>query len=203
MKETFLQLWDRIGAKGNPEKAFAQLQTLYSEPHRYYHNQTHVQDCLKQFSQVKKLAGFPDQLEFAIWYHDAIYNTENNDNEEKSAQLAYDICLSAQLSEDFARNIYDMILATKHNISPPSIDAELLVDIDLSILGKPRKEFDEYERNIQKEYSWVPEDIFREERRLILQEFLDRETIYTTDFFRKKYETQARENLKRSIAMLS
>ena len=65
-----------------------------------------------------------------------------------------------------------------------------------------RIEFDEYEQNIRREYSWVPEDQFRQGRSAILQMFLDRDSIYLTDFFKGKYESQARENLQRSIDAL-
>ena len=202
MKDGFVGLWNRIKAQGSAENEFNKLKTMYSEPHRFYHNLRHVGNCLTELDSVKQLVQQPDLVEFAIWYHDTIYDAQAKDNEEQSAELAYGVCLDAKLSHDFANNTKDLILATKHNSVPQGIDARLLIDVDLSILGKPAAEFDEYEHNIRREYSWVPENQFRQGRSQILQMFLDRDSIYLTDFFKGKYESQARENLQRSIDAL-
>jgi predicted metal-dependent HD superfamily phosphohydrolase len=50
--------------------------------------------------------------------------------------------------------VRDLILATRHDVSPPGGDAALLVDVDLAILGSPAERFDEYERQVRQEYSW-------------------------------------------------
>ena len=96
----------------------------------------------------------------------------------------------------------DLILATKHN-RPVSGDAALLVDIDLAILGKPADEFDRYDAAIRQEYAWVSEEAYRAGRSKVLQSFLDRTTIYQTEFFRNLYEAQARTNLQRVLHILS
>lgn len=205
MKGRFVKLWQRIRAKAEPENEFAKLSESYSEPHRFYHNLAHIQSCLSELDSARQLIQQPDLVEFAIWYHDAIYEPLAKDNEEKSAQLAYDACLTAQIPEEFAKGARELILATKHNAIPEGLDARILTDIDLSILGKAPQEFDEYERNIQKEYSQVPEEKFREGRSTILQIFLYRaenSTLYSTDFFKNIYEAQARKNLQRSIDAL-
>jgi predicted metal-dependent HD superfamily phosphohydrolase len=202
MNQRFLALWNRIKAQGSAEQEFARLKTMYSEPHRFYHNLPHVDNCLTELDSARQRVQQPDLVEFAVWYHDAIYDTKAKDNEEKSAQLAYDVCLAAQLPKDFADVTRELVLATKHNVVPQGIDARVLVDVDLSILGKPSEEFDEYEKNIRREYSWVPEEQFRQGRSAILQMFLDRDSIYLTDFFKGKYESQARVNLQRSIESL-
>lgn len=202
MIDRFTNLWNRIKAQGSAEKEFDRLKIMYSDPHRFYHNVNHLESCLTELSSVQELVRQPDLVEFAIWYHDAIYDTKAKDNEEQSAQLSYGVCLDAKLPHDFANGTKDLILATKHDAVPQGIDARLLIDVDLSILGKPTLEFDEYEQNLRREYSWVPEDQFRQGRSQILQRFLDRDSIYLTDFFKEKYESQARENLQRSIDAL-
>lgn len=202
MKDRFTDLWNRIKAQGSAENEFNRLNLRYSEPQRFYHNMNHVKSCLTELDSAKQLVQQPNLVEFAIWYHDAIYDTKAKDNEKRSAQLAYDVCLSAQLQHNFANGTRDLIIATKHDALPPGIDGRLLIDVDLSILGKPTVEFDEYEQNIRKEYSWIPEDQFRQGRSQILQMFLNRDSIYLTDFFKGKYESQARENLQISIEAL-
>ena len=78
-----------------------------------------------------------------------------------------------------------------------------MTDIDLSILGREVKRFDEYEHQIRQEYAWVPELTFIEGRFAVLKKFLERESIYATDFFRQKYEAQARANMTRALRRLS
>jgi predicted metal-dependent HD superfamily phosphohydrolase len=63
--------------------------------------------------------------------------------------------------------------------------------------------FDQYERQIRLEYEWVTDKAFVSGRSAVLQSFLDRPAIYSTDFFRTKFEVQARHNITRSLACLS
>lgn len=198
-----MSLWQRIGAQRNPRIVYNDLVTRYSEPHRAYHTLAHIQHCLDEFKQVRHLIANPNAVELALWYHDTIYNTKAKDNEEKSAALARTIIQSASLPDAFGQFVADCIMATKHTAIPADPDIQFLVDIDLSSLGKPEKEFDENAQKIRKEYEWVPEDMFAAGRSAILKSFLNRPNIYATQFFRDKYETRARQNIARSLAQLS
>jgi predicted metal-dependent HD superfamily phosphohydrolase len=209
MKERFNQLWKRINAQGSVDRVFAELSAMYSEPHRFYHNMTHVENCIFELDSARDLTHQPDLVEFALWYHDAIYNIRAEDNEEQSAQLAYDVCLAAQLPQSFTQGTRDLILSTTHRTIPQGIDARVLIDVDLSILGKSPEEFDEYEKNITREYAEVIKTLSEKEfkiRRLgklsPLLTRAERHELYLTDFFRGKYETQAKVNLQRSIDAL-
>lgn len=95
-----------------------------------------------------------------------------------------------------------LILATQHHTLPDVPGAALVVDIDLSILGRPAAEFDRYEAAIRQEYEWVPEPAYRQARLRILDGFVARPAIYQTAFFQERYEAQARLNLARSIQRL-
>ena len=78
-----------------------------------------------------------------------------------------------------------------------------MVDVDLSILGQNEKRFVEYEAGIRAEYSWVTPDSLNAKRAEILQKFLDRGRIYSTQQFFDKFERQARRNLERSIRRIA
>ncbi len=93
-------------------------------------------------------------------------------------------------------------MATKSHDPSLHPDAPLLVDVDLSIFGKPPERFDEYETQIRQEYSWVPEATFREKRAEILERFLARKRIYNTEVVFVRYEQQARKNLHASLHRL-
>jgi len=195
-------LWERIGAQGDASAAYNDLVARYSELHRAYHTLVHIEYCLDEFEQVRQLAINPDAVELALWYHDAIYDTKTKDSEERSAAFAMEMVRNTSLPDSFGQSVANLIMATKHSDSPTDPDAQLLVDIDLSILGQSEKKFDEYELQVRREYEWVPKDAFVTGRSAILKSFLDRPTIYSTQFLHNKYETQARRNIAKSLARL-
>ncbi len=94
-------------------------------------------------------------------------------------------------------------VATNHVYGPDSPEAGLLVDLDLSILGQPEAVFNRYENEIRREYAWVADGEFARGRSRVLEGFAIRPSIYSTPFFRAKYESAARANLARSIIRLS
>jgi len=202
-EQLWLELWQRIGAQGDSRKDYNDVVARYTEPHRAYHTLEHIEYCLGEFEQVRHLVTDPDAIELAIWYHDAIYDTKSKDKEERSASLARGVVRNALLPDSFGKSVANLIMATKHSQSFTDPDVQILVDIDLSILGQSEEKFDEYERQVRKEYEWVPKDAFVAGRSAILKSILDRPTIYSTQFFRNKYEAQARRNIARSLAQLS
>ena len=201
-EQRWTALWQRLGAQGNADMVYNDLVARYTEPHRAYHTLEHIRHCLDELEQVKHLATNPEAVELALWYHDAIYHTKAKDSEERSAMLMVEMVRGASLSDDLGQLVANLIVATKHTVAPTDPDIQLLVDIDLSILGQPEDKFDEYERQVRKEYEWVSQDAFVIGRSAILRSFLDRPAIYSTQFFRNKYEAQARANIARSLARL-
>lgn len=196
------RLWSRLGAQGSGHSIFAHLTACYSEPSRVYHAAAHVVDCLVQLDQAAALAHRPDEVEAGLWFHDAVYLPGASDNEEQSAQLAQTALTAGAVSPEVSRRVAALVLATRHLTVPPEPDAQLVCDIDLSILGRAPEIFDEFERRIRREYAWVPEPVYRSSRVELLAGFLRRKSIYLTDQFRKRYEVPARQNLHRLITRL-
>jgi predicted metal-dependent HD superfamily phosphohydrolase len=195
-------LCQRLNAQGNYAAAGEALVQRYREPHRAYHNLEHIEECLDEFGPARPHAREPDTLELAIWFHDAVYDSHAGDNEEQSAQLVREFCRSMHLPAQCADGAAKRILVTKTHLAGDDPDAQLLVDIDLSIFGQPRDRFARYEEAIRQEYSWVPEAAFREGRAAILKKFLARAWIYVTPLFRAKKEETARANLTWSLNQL-
>jgi len=185
-----------------PPCAWEELQARYSEPHRAYHTLQHLEECFAWFEQARSLARAPGEIAFALFYHDAVYDTHASDSEERSAALAVHVIDEYVRGSARPDRIVELIMTTKHNAVPKDSDAQLLVDIDLAILGAAQQRFDEYERQVRFEYQWVEEDAFRAGRKRILEQFLARPTLYNTAFFRERLEAPARANLARSIAAL-
>ena len=205
LDEQWRKSWGALGVAISPVllRDFEDLIARYSEPHRRYHTVRHLEECFEKLAEVRALAEHPAEVEIALWYHDAIYDTRSKENEAESAALARAKVLAAGGVEKSASRISQLIMATRHDVVPNGKDAKLLVDVDLSILGATAERFDEYEQQVREEYSWVPESVFRKERRRILQTILARPSIFNTQLFIDRYEAQARNNLERSITRLS
>lgn len=185
--------------KGDPESLYRELASLYSQPHRHYHNLHHIAECLAEFDSARHLASQPVGVELAIWFHDAIYDTRAQDNEERSAELARQRIADTGGSAELREAVAALVMATKTHEPSVHPDAPLVVDVDLSILGQSKVRFLEYEAQIRHEYAWVPAETFAAKRAEILERFLARKRIYSTDHFFAKYEQRARANLQNSI----
>lgn len=194
-------MWAALGAAPD-EPLFRDLVARYSEPHRKYHTMQHLGECFEKLQELRVLAGKLEEIELALWFHDAIYDTRRRDNEEKSAEWARSAVLAAGLPAPVGERVYALVMTTRHNAMPAGIDAQILVDVDLSILGASPDRFDEYETQVRQEYSWVPGPLFRRERRKVLEDFLNRRTIFQTKQFIGAYEARARANLQRSTGKL-
>ncbi len=196
-------LWNRLGAQKDGLSTFTGLEAAYAEPARVYHTAEHINDCLAQLDLSRQPARRPDEVEAAIWLHDAVYLPGAPDNEDRSARLARRTLADARAPAEVADRIAELVLATQHLAIPGEPDVALLCDIDLSILGRTHEVFDEFEQRIRQEYAWVPETVYRTARSEILAGFLRRRFIFQTDDFRDRYEATARSNLARILEDLS
>ncbi len=178
------------------------LYKAYSEKHRFYHTAKHIDAMLKHFDAVIDIAERPAELELSIWFHDAIYKPWSKSNELHSAEWAQAFLFSQGFDNKGVERIYNLIMATLHNGEVKVIDEQLMVDIDLTILGSSPDVYDEFERNVRKEYKVVPSLIYRKKRKELLRSFLENDSVYHLDYFKDKYENAARENINRAIMML-
>jgi predicted metal-dependent HD superfamily phosphohydrolase len=200
----WVETWRALGVSDCPELRRLHPDVLgrYSEPHRHYHTHQHLAECFEKVQEIIDLAEHPAEVNVGLWFHDAIYDTQRHDNEEQSAAWARSAARELGVSAESAQRIYDLIMFTRHAALPVGIDAQVLVDADLSILGARPARFQEYEAQVRNEYAWVPEAMFRSGRARILKEFLARPQLYCTARFRERYEVQAQRNLRDSLAHL-
>ncbi len=196
------QLWARLGVAAPDAAVFERLIASYSEPHRKYHTARHLDECFVKLDELRAEAVHGDEVELALWFHDAVYDTKRQDNETKSAEWARATASAANVPPAVGDRIHSLIMATCHDAVPHEPDEQVLIDVDLSILGAAPERFDEYEAQIREEYSWVPAVVFRAKRQEILRGFLARASIFNTRKFVEAYEARARANLERSIRRL-
>jgi pantetheine-phosphate adenylyltransferase/dephospho-CoA kinase len=198
----FKSLWEKIGGSEPYQIEFERVIAEYSSKNRFYHALSHILAGLSELRQVRFFAVEPDALELAWWYHDIVYDPLSGANEEKSIDALKNCLNGSGIRKDIIDRASDLILWTKHDDIPKNIDAQIIVDIDFSIFGKSNSEFDDYEDKIRREYHMIPEEKYRKGRKEFISNLLKRKSIYTTDFFKKKYETIARINCGRLLGRL-
>ena len=191
--------WCGAGGASAPEaqKLWSDLSALYQEPHRHYHNLTHIAASLAELDDTGE--GTP-QLEGAIWFHDLIYDPTRADNEDTSI-LWFEKATEEWLAPETRSAIARLIAATDFR-RPRSDDPDeaLMVDIDLAILSAEWPVYDAYRRSVRREYSHVSEEAFRSGRAKVMASFLSA-PIYRTPHFIPR-EASARKNIEREIAEL-
>lgn len=186
--------WHDLGLAA-PKGLKDTLLAVWDEPHRRYHTRQHLAECLTLFNDARGLAEKPGEVAIALWFHDAVYALKGKDNERRSADWARVELAKAGTAADVIARVDALVMATCHDAAPRDADAQLLVDIDLAILGASPARFAEYDAQVAAEYAWVPRFIYRFKRRQVLRGFLARPAIYQTAHFRDRLERQARTNL--------
>ena len=154
------------------------------------------------------------EVAIALWFHDAIYDPQApraGSNELNSAAWAARSLMRAGADSDTAQRVHDLVMATQHGFTQEtapaalgaSLDAQLIVDIDLSILGSPAERFERYDQDVRKEYAWVPGFRYQEARAQVLQSFLDRPRLYHGEHAVALLDAQARINLAAALLRLA
>jgi predicted metal-dependent HD superfamily phosphohydrolase len=196
------EFWNYIGGTTDPRPIYEKLAASYSEPHRAYHNLTHLHECLVALDASAVEPASARIVEVALWFHDSVYDPKAGDNEEQSAELAVRILRDASVPGRTIDEVRRLVLATKFHELDGSPSQSLMLDVDLSTLGSDLSRFSEYERQIRQEYSWAPMEVFGPKRTEILENFLKRPRLFQLPWFYNRLELRARNNLKESIALL-
>ena len=173
-----------------------QLFSRYAEPHRHYHNLSHIRDVLPLVEG--------DPAAAAAWFHDAVYDPRRDDNEEASAKLAATALRQLGLRMTTIELVAQMIRATaRHETNHLPPQALLLLDADLSIFGSESARYAAYVAAVRKEFQFLSDDEFLNTRVAMIERFLRRPKIYFTRAMQERFEAQARVNLSQEFLALS
>lgn len=202
-RETLQQLWLKyargIGIEAPAIPLLTQLIASWGEPQRHYHTLRHLQECLDLLENWGRNSPVRNELGIALWFHDAIYDTTRHDNEDKSARWASQALTALEADPTAIALIGRLVRATKHRSSPRKAEGlDLMLDIDLAILGADRGRFEEYERQVRLEYAHVPDDAFARGRAEFVEAMLQRKHLFRTETAQTELEAKARQNLLRS-----
>ena len=194
----FQSLCTRVGMeKKGIEVIWEDLTRRYAEEHRAYHNLHHLE---KMFGMMDESGSGSDAIELAIWFHDVIYDPRSKSNELLSADYFCNVA-AGRIGSGLVADVRRLVLATDPSLPRTGeADEDLLIDIDLSILGSPKPAYEAYCAAVRKEYSFVDDESFAMGRAEILKRFLFGK-IYATSFF-QGVEENARINLEGEIQKL-
>jgi predicted metal-dependent HD superfamily phosphohydrolase len=201
--------WERLterlpAGRVESDRIYTLVSAHYSAEGRFYHNLRHVASLLRLLADFEHGVGDYDAVRFAAWFHDVVYDTRRDDNEESSAEFAARALRELGAPAETAGRVVEMILATKgHSAGGLSRDGLLFLDADLSILGAPADTYARYGRAIREEYSWVPDSLYRRGRGDVLRGFLGRSRLYYTDEMFGRLEGRARVNMSLEVETLS
>jgi predicted metal-dependent HD superfamily phosphohydrolase len=192
--DTLEQRWNRLLPESSrADERFHSLIGRYSEPHRHYHGLSHL---VQIFAELDAVPLYDPCVEWAAWYHDAIYVPGAAHNESESASLAHAVMVELGQAQEASIRVCQFILATRtHQTIENDRALNLFLDADLSILGASPDAYLAYANAIREEHRQVPDRLFRLGRQKFLKNMLAREHLFLTPHFRHRHEQQARENL--------
>lgn len=201
IQQQFYQVLTKLSTsfKAAAPKIWQDLQAAYQQPHRKYHTLQHISECLQLFDNYQHLAQQPLAVEFAIWFHDGVYQPQRADNEQQSAVWATQVLEQGQIDTAFIQQVQELIIATTHSQPPQSDNEKLIVDIDLAILAASPARFAEYQQQIRTEYAWVAEDIYQQKRHEVLTRLYNNGNIYHHPEIKAALELSARINLLQAL----
>jgi len=175
----------------------------YTQPHREYHNLMHIEDVLLRIEELEPPTEHELALALAAWFHDAVYQPGQDDNEDRSAYAAYDALEQVGADPTLIAEVLRLIrLTAAHDPDDDDLAGAVLCDADLAILAAASDRYAQYATAIREEYVHVSESDFRAGRAKVLRRFLDRPTIYRTAHGREHWEAAARANISAEITAL-
>ena len=208
MKNDYLRIiWFKKASKYSTDahlinSTFDELMKRYNEDKRFYHDLSHVVDLLKLLEENHFRINDEDVVYYSIWFHDAVYESLRNDNEEKSAEWAAIFLNEIHFPPDRTEKVRRYILATKTHDTTGENDLNYFLDFDMSILGAEETIYDVYTRQVRDEFPFYPTFLYNRGRKKALQEILRKQTIYSTEEYKNRLENISRENMQRELSHL-
>jgi predicted metal-dependent HD superfamily phosphohydrolase len=198
--------WERVERRcpdpGRAAGVGAALLDSWGEPHRRYHDLTHLQNVLAGVAELADWADDRFAVELAAWYHDAIYDGLP-DAEERSAGRAEQELTAVGLPTDLVAEVARLVqLTARHNPAADDRNGAVLCDADLAILAADPPRYAGYAAAVRQEYEHVPDADFRAGRAAILRDLLAQPTLFRTPTGRARWESPARANLTTELACL-
>ena len=195
----------------------------YRNEDRFYHSFDHIVDCLHKFKLIKDKIKYPKAFELAIWFHDIIYNPLSKNNEDESANLAYNLIY--EIDKELAVRVKELVLFTKwdsswfldgsvgklyktHGCDFETLNEDFLYlrDIDWSGFGMDWDYYCSNTEDICRESPYMDYETFCRKRigflewLKVLQD--NYRPLYSTEFFSDMLTERANQNINRELELL-
>ena len=176
----------------------------YVEPHRHYHDLTHLAEVLAALRVLSWAADLPVPVVCAAYWHDAVYDPRADDNEQRSADLALTELPRLGLAPDLVDEVVRLVLLTaSHEPLPDDGNGSLLSDADLAVLAAGPERYEDYVAGVRREYAHLSPLAFRHGRGDVLRDLLGRPQLYATQEGRRRWEDAARRNVRAELSRLA
>jgi predicted metal-dependent HD superfamily phosphohydrolase len=197
--------WTKVCAALGVDAAYAEqlwtcLAEAYSEPQRHYHTLDHIATVVADAVRLHDRFERPDAAVLALFLHDVVYDPARRDNETRSADKL-EVWLGRRIDAGVLATCRRAIEATASHAPQNDPDLDLILDIDMAILGAAPEAYGRYAEGVAREYLPVYGfDTYAAGRmRLFLEPILARGSLFLTPAF-AGLEAQARVNLADELA---
>lgn len=181
--------------------SFDDLISLYSEPHRFYHNVSHLEFLAAEFAKHEdKFGQDRSAVLAALFFHDAIYECKPGHDEQKSADYMVAVLNDLGMGAAVIERAKKIVLATADHEAQGDYAAQLFLDMDMSILAAPPEVYDQYVEGVTKEFCTklsLARPVFEQARvEKFIEPTLAKGAIFSTDDY-KGLEEKAFDNMRR------
>ncbi|XP_039276905.1 uncharacterized protein LOC120348811 [Nilaparvata lugens] len=214
VEETWRGLAKDIGAsEEKTSEWWTRIVQAYSEESRKFHNINYLAIKLENFETIKCKLKNRNAVGIAIFFHHFEYDPKMVDCFKKNLEhfdiFANDCAIKSE------SELYKSVVSLLESVDTHSTDehktggvfgaedGHYFLDLDMAVLGGDSEYYaTEYATNIQAEYDFLPEPMYKGLRLKVLQSFLQIPNIFATKEFREKYEEQARANIQKEVEKL-
>ncbi len=106
------------------------LRQAWNEPHRFYHDETHLNKILSLIDKSQIGGDGKHMLKLAAYFHDAVYDPRRTDNEDRSIEMFHRY---AACPDSWKTTVVTMIEGTKDHTKDRSGEPLVQTFIDMDI----------------------------------------------------------------------
>jgi predicted metal-dependent HD superfamily phosphohydrolase len=216
--------WRRLGqglgwptGTGTPADALGrELVARHDRWPRRCHDTRQLAVVLQQAAAWRPRMQRPDEVELALWFHDAVRDPWRVDNEARSARFAQDRLTALGLAGERAARVAALVRATAHRgpghapedaalfaADGPLCDArDWVLDLDLAPLAAAPEVFDRLEADLKREYFWIRRARWAAGRGAAIERLLAQPRLFRQEALGRRLEGPARANLQRALQAL-
>jgi predicted metal-dependent HD superfamily phosphohydrolase len=191
-----------VGDSPTSRTEWAAVIAAWSEPHRRYHDLSHLAAVLGLLDGLSAAADDADAVRLAAWYHDVVYDPRSADNEARSAGRARAGLRGLVPDERLAEVERLVLLTVDHDPAPDDANGAVLCDADLAVLASPPDAYAGYASAVRAEYGHLSDADFTAGRIAVLERLIALPALYRLPEDDERWTATARANLTAELTLL-